>query len=81
MLSLLALSGCGFLRGAPSFALFGAFFPGWMVCAGLGILAAMGARVLFVRTGLSNTLPLQLFVCASIGLMASLLVWSLWFES
>jgi YtcA family len=78
---LLALGGCSGLRGAPSFALFGAFFPGWMFCAGLGILAAIGARAVFVVTGLSHILPLQLFVCASIGLIAGLLLWSLWFGS
>ncbi|HXZ16731.1 MAG TPA: YtcA family lipoprotein [Roseiarcus sp.] len=67
----LALGGCE-VRGAPSFTLFGAYFPAWMFCAALGIIAAILARAVFVATGLAHVLPLQLFVCASIGLCAAL---------
>lgn len=76
---LLGLSGCA-VRGAPSFVLFGAFFPAWMFCAALGILAGIGARAVFVATGLAHVLPLQLFVCASIGVCAGLLAGLFWFE-
>ncbi len=72
------LGGCA-LRGAPSFTLFGAFFPGWMFCAAIGLLGAVGARVAFVATGLANILPFQLFVCAAIGLCLALLAWLIWF--
>jgi hypothetical protein len=71
----LMLSGCG----APSYTLFGAFFPGWMFCGAIGILAAIGARAVFVSTGLSTILPFQLFVCASIGVIFGTLAWLLWF--
>jgi hypothetical protein len=73
-----ALNGCA-QRGAPSFALFGVYFPAWMLCAFLGILAAIGARVLFVATGLAAALPFQLFVCMATGGCFALLVWFLWF--
>ncbi len=76
---LLGLSGCA-VRGAPSFVLFGAFFPAWMFCAALGILAGIVARAVFVATGLAHVLPLQLFVCASIGVCAGLLAGLFWFE-
>jgi hypothetical protein len=59
--------------------LFGAFFPGWMFCATLGILAAIGARALFVASGLAYVLPFQLFVCTSIGVCFALLAGLLWF--
>jgi hypothetical protein len=75
----LLLSGCDVGRGAPSFTLFGAFFPGWMFCAAFGILAAIGARIVLVSTGWSAVLPFQLFVCTSIGMIFGLLVWLLWF--
>lgn len=75
----LSLSGCSLVRGAPSFPLFGAYFPGWMFCALLGVFAAIGARALLVATGWAEILPYQLFVCASLGLMFGLLVWLLWF--
>jgi hypothetical protein len=72
------LSGCA-QRGAPSFALFGAYFPAWMLCAFLGIFASIGARAVFVATGLSTALPFQLFVCMAIGVCFALLVWFFWF--
>ena len=75
----LLLSGCAAGQGASSFPLFGAFFPAWMFCATLGILAAIGVRAVFVSTGWSSILPFQLFVCTSIGTIAGLLVWLLWF--
>ena len=74
----LVLNGCS-VRGAPSYALFGAYSPAWMFCAAIGIAGAVGARIAFAATGLANVLPFQLFVCASIGLLIALLVWLLWF--
>jgi hypothetical protein len=65
--------------GAPSFSLFGAFFPGWMFCALIGIGGAIFARSLMVSSGLAKVLPYQLFVCASLGLVVGLLVWLVWF--
>jgi hypothetical protein len=61
--------------GAPSFELFGAFFPAWMLCGFLGIGGAIIARALFVKTGLSQTLPYQLAVCTALGSATALLVW------
>jgi len=71
----LLLSGCG----APSYTLFGAFFPAWMFCGGIGLLVAIGARAVFVSTGWNTVLPFQLFVCAAIGVIFGLLAWLLWF--
>jgi hypothetical protein len=74
----LALSGCSG-AGAPSYVIVGSYFPGWMFCALLGIVAAIVARVGFVASGLADILPFQLFVCAAAGLSVALLVWLLWF--
>jgi hypothetical protein len=80
LLSLVALTACGCaVRGAPSFSLFGAFFPAWMFCALLGIFAAIGVRAVLVISGLAEVLPLQLFVCTSIGVCCALLAWLFWF--
>jgi hypothetical protein len=73
-----ALGGCS-SHGAPTLSLFGAFFPAWMLCGLIGMLSAMGARGIFVATGLSDVLPFQLFVCASIGVCFALIAWSLGF--
>jgi len=74
----LALCGCS-RGGAPSLELFGAFFPAWMLCAVLGIIVALGARIAFTTRRLAGALPFQLPLCASIGLIVALLVWLLWF--
>ena len=73
------LGGCD-TRGAPSYVLFGAYFPAWMFLALLAIIAAIVARALFLATGLARVLPFQLFVCAAVGVSAALLAWSRWFE-
>jgi YtcA family len=74
----LVLTGCS-SGGAPSFTLFGAFFPGWMFCGLAGIIGAVAARAVFVGSGLSNALPYQLFVCTAIGVIVAVLVWFVWF--
>jgi hypothetical protein len=65
--------------GAPSFELFGAFFPAWLFCGLIGLVASGAARGLFVSTGLSHLVPYQLFVCVAIGVIAACLAWLLWF--
>jgi hypothetical protein len=70
----MALTGCS-AGAAPSFDLFGAFFPAWLLCGIIGIAGAVVARVIFVSTGVANTLPYQLAVCAAIGVITALLVW------
>jgi YtcA family len=72
------LSGCA-LPGAPSFVIAGSYFPGWMFCALIGIVAAIAVRVGFVASGLASVLPFQLFVCAALGLCCGILAWLLWF--
>jgi hypothetical protein len=72
------LGGCAG-RGAPSFILFGAYFPGWMMCALIGIAVAIAARVGLVASGFAALLPYQLFVCVSAGLICALVAWLIWF--
>ncbi|KAF0096780.1 MAG: hypothetical protein FD144_5670 [Rhodospirillaceae bacterium] len=74
----LSLAGCG-LSGAPSFPVAGAYFPGWMLCALVGIVAALAARALLVVSGLALLLPFQLLVCTSIGCIAAFVAWLAWF--
>ncbi len=68
------LCGCS-ASAAPSFDLFGAFFPVWLLCGVIGIAGASIARIAFVSSGLSNVLPFQLAVCTAIGVIAAVLVW------
>jgi hypothetical protein len=81
LIAALLLSGCGVEQGAPSFTLFGAFFPAWMFCSVIGIIIAIGARGIFVSIGGSALLPYQLAVCTSIGVIGGALAWLFWFGS
>jgi hypothetical protein len=69
-----SLAGCS-TGGAPSFDLFGAFFPAWLLCGTVGIAGAIAARVGFVSSGVADALPYQLAVCTAIGVIAGLLFW------
>jgi hypothetical protein len=73
-----SLTGCSG-GGAPSFTLFGAFFPAWLLCGLIGVVGAGAARAAMVATKLSEFLPHQLLVCAAVGVMAASLAWLIWF--
>ncbi|MDQ0143185.1 hypothetical protein [Cupriavidus necator] len=66
------LDGCA---GAPSFALFGAYFPLWLLSALIGILGAVVAWRVFIATGWAETVRFQLLVNAAIGLIIAEIVW------
>ena len=65
-------------RAAPSIDVAGAYFPAWLGCALVAVAGAIVARAAMVATGLAQVLPLQLFVCISIGLLLAALVWAAW---
>ena len=74
----LGLDGCA-ARGAPSFSLFGAYFPAWMLLALVGIFCAMAARIAMVATGLAETIRFQLLSCTAVGVTAAVVCWLFWF--
>ena len=70
----LGLDGCG--RGyAPSFVIAGAYFPAWMLCALIGIAAAITAHIVLVFLHLADVLPFQLFLCSAVGVNCALFAW------
>lgn len=74
----ISLGGCA-TKVAPSYELFGAFFPAWMLCALVGIIGGIAARVVFIATGIDSILQFRLFVCLSAGLLVAALTWLFWF--
>jgi hypothetical protein len=70
----LLLGGCTF-RGAPSYALFGAYFPLWLLSGVIGMAGALVAHRLFVATGWVRVIPYQLSVCTAIGFAVAALIW------
>jgi hypothetical protein len=77
-LSLVLLTGC---RGAPSINLLGSFFPGWMLCAALGVAGAFIVREVCIRTNIEPHLQPRVLVYFCLWAMISLLVWLLFFRS
>jgi hypothetical protein len=73
------LTGCS-LGGAPSFELFGAFFPAWLLCALIGIVGAAGTRVVLTTPAFNEIIPFQLAVCTAAGVIAALLTWMVLFR-
>ncbi|SOE98206.1 hypothetical protein SAMN05446635_6172 [Burkholderia sp. OK233] len=70
----LSLQGCT-LRGAPSYEIFGAYFPLWLLSAVVGLIGALVAHRIFVSTGWAQIVPFQLSVCVAIGLTVGVLFW------
>ena len=66
--------------GAPSFELFGAFFPAWMLCALIGVVGAAGTRVILTNATFRNIVPFQLAACPAVGVIVGLLVWMILFR-
>jgi YtcA family len=77
-LASVSLTGCSD-AGAPSFVVFGAFFPAWMLFASVGIVGAIVARAIIVSSDMSNTLPHRLLVCTAIGTISAIAAWFLCF--
>jgi hypothetical protein len=64
----LICSGCS---RAPSISIIGSFFPVWMICLLVGVVAAFIVRVLLLRLRLENHVgPLWLFYPSSVALCA-----------
>jgi hypothetical protein len=75
-----AMGGCA-TRGAPSFVLFGAYFPAWLLLGSIGIVAAVAARIVMVATGLAEVIPFQLLACTSIGVTIAIAAWLIGFAA
>jgi hypothetical protein len=73
------LTGCS-LAAAPSFELFGAYFPAWMLCALIGIAGAAITRVVLTTPAVSEVIPFQFAVCTAAGVIVALLAWMLLFR-
>lgn len=70
----LPLQGCA-LRGAPSYEIFGAYFPLWILSAVIGLVGALIVHRVFLATGWTQIVPFQLFVCVAAGLTVAVLFW------
>lgn len=72
------LPGLSCCDGAPSRNILGSYFPSWMVCALIGIAAAVIARAVLKSTGLLVELPAPLAVLLSIACAVTFAAWLVW---
>jgi hypothetical protein len=79
MLMSCQLTGCSFVE-APSFELFGAYFPAWMLCGLIGIVGAASTRMVLTTPAVNDVVPFQLAVCTSVGVIVGLLSWMVLFR-
>jgi hypothetical protein len=72
----LPIAACNY---APTMDLFGSFFPAWMLCAVLGVVAAVIIRQILVVAGINAYVVAPLLTYAGLAVSATLLAWLLWF--
>ena len=59
----------------PSLNIFGTFFPSWMLCALLGIVAALIVFALLSRTRLGSEIKPALLAYPSLALSVTFILW------
>ncbi len=59
----------------PQINVIGSFFPSWMLCAAIGIAAAVLARHFFLRVGVDPHIGPRALVYPSLALMVALVLW------
>ena len=62
------------MQAAPTFSLFGSFFPAWLVCAIAGIVGALVLRAVLSIFRLDDGIPFKLvtYTCAAVAIDSGL---------
>ena len=63
---------------APSFDIFGSFFPAWLFCVLLGLLLTAATRQVFVRVHVVLAVPVLTYPCLTA--MFTFAIWLLFFS-
>jgi len=64
---------------SPTMDLLGSYFPAWMLCAVIGIAAAVIIRQILTVAGINDYVVAPLLTYAALAVSATLLAWLLWF--
>ena len=64
---------------APTMDLLGSYFPAWMLCAALGIVATVIIRQVLAVAGINDFVVAPLLTYAALAVSATLLTWLFWF--
>jgi YtcA family len=73
----LAAAGCSH---SPTLNLFGSYFPAWMVCAALGVIAAVLIRQILRVAGVHEYVVAPALTYVGFAVAGALLLWLLWFS-
>ena len=65
----------------PQINIIGSFFPSWMLCAVIGIVAALLGRWLCVRAGLDPYMGPPPLIYSSLAIVVTLVLWMAFFRS
>src|SRR5215831_12992831 len=71
----LPVGGCSH---SPSLDLLGSYFPAWMLCAVIGIVASVIIRQILALIGVNEYVFAPLLTYVALALFVTLLVWLLW---
>ena len=74
--SALPFAGCSY---SPTLDLLGSYFPAWMLCAVLGVAAAVIIRQILAVAGINEYIVAPLLTYAGLAVAATLLAWLFWF--
>jgi hypothetical protein len=64
----------------PQINIIGSFFPSWMLCALIGIVAALLGRRFFIRMGLDPYVGPPALVYSSLGILVTVVLWVAFFR-
>ena len=59
----------------PQINIIGSFFPSWMLCVLIGIVAALLVRLLLIRTGIDPSVGPRALVYSSLAILVTLVLW------
>jgi hypothetical protein len=77
LLACLLLTGCG---RAPSFNVFGSYFPAWLLCILAGIAGASMVASILARLGVKSLLRWTIFVYPCLAAAIAFTLWLLLFS-
>jgi YtcA family len=72
----LVTAGCSH---SPTLNLFGSYFPAWMVCAALGVIAAVLIKQILRLAGVDEYVVAPALTYVALAVAGALLFWLLWF--
>jgi hypothetical protein len=64
----------------PQINIIGSFFPSWMLCVLIGIVAALLARLFLIRTGIDPYVGPRALVYPSLAILVTLVLWVAFFR-